>query len=534
MSGEDTSGASRVSCPHCGGTHRAGRRRCSKTGRALGGDPRLVGQLIDKRYRIVRILGDGPLGAVYKAEHVTVGRHVALRILPSALVQHPVLLNRFFREARLMSSLAGRRLHSLLDAGLSSEGLAYVAYEYIRGRSLAGALTVEGPFPLEFAATIVCDMLEALVAIHESGFVHRAVSPESVLLQMSQSGIERAVLTNFGAGALEAPPETGSLGEALRTADLPKVFVPTSYVPPERERGAAPHRREDIFGAGVTLAACLSPNGVPHLGSALVALGVSPTIEAIVARATATSPSARFDTADELREHLLPYCGLDDDDPSSVTETHISDLRMLSRRERVQGTSSARIRLLAPEGAEPRATVEAALGGAVLRALRASVAGRWDEVAHGLPNLAEHLEHPSGARVPYALVAAALEAGDACLGANDRLFCTVVGERAAHDELARLLEREQGPMTPELFFDQAATDWARRLGHRQARATHVGRGYARLELREHPEPSLAVCACFTAMLTETLIRLGARHVEVNKTACEGVGDAACIYGATWM
>jgi predicted hydrocarbon binding protein len=62
----------------------------------------------------------------------------------------------------------------------------------------------------------------------------------------------------------------------------------------------------------------------------------------------------------------------------------------------------------------------------------------------------------------------------------------------------------------------------------------VGRGYGRLELRDHPAPSLAVCACFTAMMTESLGLFRARHAEVNKTACEGVGDAACIYTATWM
>ena len=104
-----------MTCPHCGASHSALRRRCPKTGRALGGDERMVGQLIDKRYRILRLLGDGPFGAVYKAEHVTVGRHVALRILPPALVERPIVLNRFLREARLMSSVVGRRLHQLVD-----------------------------------------------------------------------------------------------------------------------------------------------------------------------------------------------------------------------------------------------------------------------------------------------------------------------------------------------------------------------------------------------------------------------------------
>ena len=530
----DDAAPSRVSCPHCGGTHKAARRRCTKTGRALGGDTRLVGQLIDKRYRIVRLLGDGPFGAVYKAEHVTVGRHVALRILPSALVARPMVLHRFFREARLMSSVAGRHLHSLLDAGLSPEGLAYVAYEYVRGRSLAAALTVDAPLRLEHAVTVVCEVLRGLAAIHESGFVHRAVSPESVLLQMAVSGTEHAVLTNFGAGALESAPESGTLGAAVELAELPKVFVPPPYVPPERALGVAPHRREDIFGAGIMLAACLSPRGEPRFGSDLVHLGVPPAIEAIVARAAQARPSARFETAGEMGDFLLPYAGVVDEEDSSVTETHKSDLRSLSRRERVRGTVSARDRLRVLETTHGRLTVDAAIAGPILRGLRTIAGSRFREIVSQVPDLDVYLVEGSTMRVPLAVIAAALEVGDQKLGANDRLYCTLVGERAAKDELVAMLERDHGQMTPELFVDQVATDWARRLGHRTCRATNVGRGYGRLELREHHEPSLAVCACFAAIVTEMLHRLGARYVEVNKTACEGVGDPACIYGATWL
>jgi hypothetical protein len=520
-------GEGRISCPHCGASHSAARRRCPKTGRALGGDERLVGQLIDKRYRILRLLGDGPFGAVYKAEHVTVGRHVALRILPPGLVARPVVLNRFLREARLMSSVVGRRLHQLVDAGLSSEGLAYVAYEYIRGRSLASTLSVEGPLELDAAVTIACELLEGLAAIHESGFVHRAVSPESILLQMAASGHEHAILSNFGAGALEIEAEATALGAAVAVAELPRVFVPDIYVPPERDKGALPHRREDIFGAGITLAACLSPPGTVRFGSELVNSGVPPVIEAIVARAAHQSPSARFESADEMRRHLLQYIGIEEDEPSSVTETHISDLRMLSRREKLHKRAS---------GAEGRVTVpvDGAMAGAIARALRTLSGARWDDVVARTPWIAPVVNVRAGETVPLDQIASALEAADVVLGAGDRLFCTVVGERAARDELAGALEEELGSMTPELFFDQGAASWARRLGHGTARATNVGRGYGRLELRDHPAPSLAVCACFTAMVTESLGLFRARHAEVNKTACEGVGDAACIYGATWM
>jgi serine/threonine-protein kinase len=520
-------GEGRVACPHCGASHSALRRRCPKTGRALGGDERLVGQLIDKRYRILRLLGDGPFGAVYKAEHVTVGRHVALRILPPALVERPLVLNRFLREARLMSSVVGRRLHQLVDAGLSSEGLAYVAYEYIRGRSLASTLSVEAPLELDAAVTIACELLEGLAAIHESGFVHRAVSPESILLQMAASGHEHAILSNFGAGALEIEPEATALGAAVAVAELPRVFVPDIYVPPERDKGALPHRREDIFGCGITLAACLSPPGTVRFGSELVSSGVPPVIEAIIARAAHSSPSARFESADDMRRHLLQYIGVEEDEPSSVTETHISDLRLLSRREKLHMRASL------PEQRRSVA-IDGEMAGAIARALRTLSGQRWDDVVTRAPWIAPLVDVRASDSVPLDQIASALEAGDAVLGAGDRLFCTVVGERAARDELAAALAEELGSMTPELFFDQGAASWARRLGHETARATNVGRGYGRLELRGHPAPSLAVCACFTAMITESLGIFRARHAEVNKTACEGVGDAACIYAATWM
>jgi hypothetical protein len=258
-----------------------------------------------------------------------------------------------------------------------------------------------------------------------------------------------------------------------------------------------------------------------------VSSGVPPVIEAIVARASNASPSARFESADEMRRHLLQYIGVEEDEPSSVTETHISDLRMLSRREKLHMRASLpdRRRGIAIDGR---------MAGAIVRALRIVSGPRWDDVVARAPWAAPLLDLRADDWATLDDVASALEVADAVVGAGDRLFCTVVGERAARDELAGALEQEIGATTPELFFDQGATSWARRLGHGSARATNLGRGYGRLELRDHPAPSLAVCACFTAMVTESLGIFRARHAEVNKTACEGVGDAACIYTATWM
>jgi serine/threonine-protein kinase len=531
MSEEGTKLA-RVSCPHCGGAHRSGVRRCPSTGRALGGDARLIGQLIDRRYRVLRLLGDGPFGAVYKAEHVTVGRQVALRVLPSALLEHPVALNRFFREARLMSSVNHSRLHPLIDAGLAVEGVAYVAYQYVRGRSLSVTLAQDAPLPLEKATTLIGHVLEGLEAIHDSGFVHRALAPEAVILQMTASGLEQALLTNFGAAALE--DEGGPLG--VLSSLSPSLYVSESYTPPERRRGLPPDRREDIFAAGVMLAACLSPAGVPRFGGDLIAAGVPPAIEAIVARAVHPMVSARFGAAAEMRATLRPFARHGEDEPSSATRTHISDLRALARRERALGVLPSRIRL-GQRGGAPRRLVDGPLGMGILRALdRLTSPDNRGELYRRVPGLERLVvaARDEDSAVPNLLLAAALEEGDALSGATDRLFCTAAGELTARVELVAALRQSQAGLTPEFFFDQVAPAWARVLGQGEARVNQIGRGYGRLEVRDQEEPALAICACLTGILSETLIRLGAHGVEISKTACEAVGDPACVYSATWM
>jgi serine/threonine-protein kinase len=481
------------------------------------------------------VLGDGPFGPIYKAEHATVGRHVALRVLPAALLEQPQVLHRFFREARLMSAVDSPRLQPLVDAGLSPEGVAYVAYEYVRGRSLASALATDAPIPLPLSATIVCDVLEGLAAIHHTGLVHRALSPESVLLRMSQSGFEHALLTNFGAAALQPGSGAEALESARDAAATPLVNVPAPYVPPERRAGAPPDLREDIYAAGMMLAGCLSPRGRVRLGSALIAENVPPPIEAIVARAVQPSPSARFATAGEMLEHLMPYAVRDDEDPGIVTQTHISDLRALSRREKALGRvgREARVQAASHEGA---VLVDAELAAIMIRALSSAASVGWTELARRMPDVVATLARATANAqpVPLALLGAAFEEADALVGANDRLLCTVMGERAARDDLLRAVEGEFGRVTPELFFDQVVVSWAHRLTRGVCRTTSVGRGYGRLEIRTQREPILAVCSFFTGALTEAVAKLGGRNVEVSKTACEAVGDPACIFSATWL
>lgn len=523
----DFAPAARIVCIHCGGAHPPGMRRCPSTGRALGGDPRLIGQLIAKRYRVIRVLGEGPFGANYKAEHVTVGRLVALRILRTELVSNPVVLNRFFREARLVGSVRHERLQPLVDAGLSDDGLAYVAYQYARGRTLGRAFAQNTEFPLRRAATLACEILEGLDAIHSSGFVHRALMPESVILQLGGSGREHALLTNFGAATFE---ERGDVSPfSLPTARRPLSLGP--YTLPDHAYCDAPDRREDIFAAGVLFAAMLSPGGIPRFGGDLIALGVPASVEAIVARATHPSLEARFATAKEMRATIRPLAeDISPDDPASVTETVVTDLRIIRSRERVLGVVPARLRT--DGGAS---TVAAGFAGALARALRQTCGARFAEVVHRVPMLARILDlQPGAGPIPILPLVAALEEADQLCGADDRLFCVMIGEAAAAAELNdRFQAILGGAPTPEFLFDGLASVWPKAIGQGVPKARQVGRGYGRFEVRDQLEPSFAVCCAIAGVVKSGLERLGANTVEVSKTACESVGDPACVFNVTW-
>jgi serine/threonine-protein kinase len=512
-----------AACLHCGATHAPDAVRCPTTGRALGGDPRLIGQTIDRRYRIIRLLGGGPFGSVYKAEHVALGRAVALRVLPADLARSGATLERFLEQARRMGSVANARLQPLSDAGLSAEGVAYVAYAYVRGRSLASALFKDAPLAVGQAATNACDELEGLSAVHESGFVHRALGPESVLLQPSESGLERATLTNFGATALDAPD--------MWHDSVRRVAISRMYQPPEREREAA-DVREDVFSVGVMLAAMASPGGRPRFGSDLLSSGVPAPIEAAVAKATHRERSARFASAREMRAVLLPLASFDVSDPAATTDTHISDLRALAHRERQRSKQRA---LEPPSDVETSPLVEPAIGRAVLGALARCAGPSWEAVSRSvyLARIFLDPSTPKGTPVPLAVLTAALEAADRACGTGDRLFCCLVGEKAVDTTLVQRVLGEDR-VTPELLVDSHAARVLMDLTGGDARVTHVGRGYGRVELRGQPRPSLPVCACAAGMLSGLLARAGARDVELSKTACEAVGDVACIYTATWM
>src|SRR5262245_9774388 len=133
-------------------------------------------------YRIVRLLGEGGMGIVYLAEHTTLGRRVALKVLRSEYGEVPQLVSRFITEAKSVNRIGHPNIIDITDFGRSSEGFHYFVMEYLSGENLAQRLKRDFGWPLERALGLGVQVANALAACHTAGVVHRDLKPDNIFL----------------------------------------------------------------------------------------------------------------------------------------------------------------------------------------------------------------------------------------------------------------------------------------------------------------------------------------------------------------
>src|SRR5262249_1127131 len=145
------------------------------------GSPDLPGQAIPG-YQIVRRLGEGAMGAVYLAHRETDGTTVAIKLIQPAVQTEDLAVQRFLREASILQQIRHPHIVSLLDQGEVSE-LPYFVMELVDGPNL-NALRQQhtGPFPVDRAVRLICQVLEALASAHQGGFIHRDIKPANILV----------------------------------------------------------------------------------------------------------------------------------------------------------------------------------------------------------------------------------------------------------------------------------------------------------------------------------------------------------------
>lgn len=209
-------------------------------------DPRL-GMVLQERYRILRKLGDGGMGAVYEGEHIVIKRRVAIKVLHSQFAQNPEIVARFHREAEAATSIGHPNIVEVTDMGRFPDGTAYMVLEFLDGRDWSDDISKQGPQPLGKVVHILSQVCDALDAAHAKGIVHRDLKPENIYLIERRGDPCFAKVLDFGISKIaDSQAENRSLTQTGTALGTPY------YMAPEQCQGKKDvDPRADIYSLGV-------------------------------------------------------------------------------------------------------------------------------------------------------------------------------------------------------------------------------------------------------------------------------------------
>ncbi len=272
----------------------------------------LSGAVIDQKYRLGRLLGEGGMGAVYEADDLRDGSIVAVKLLRGTLAD-PAALQRFEREARALYELRHESLVRVLDYA-AHPSHAYFVMELAPGVNLGELVAIDGALRPERVARIALAVLGALGAAHARGIIHRDVKPQNIQVSAVAGG-DAVRLLDFGLAK-----DLGS-GHALTQEGM--VVGTMQYMAPEQAKGLAVDSRADVYAVGACMYYALTgrrpfegQNGLPLYRAVLseapkalasIRSDLSPMLIAIVERALAKEPAKRFRSAEDLSRALTAY-----------------------------------------------------------------------------------------------------------------------------------------------------------------------------------------------------------------------------------
>ncbi len=339
------------------------------------------GAELEGRYRILRSLGEGAMGAVYEAEHTALGRRVAVKVLHAHIAKVPDAVRRFEREARAAAEIGHPNIVEVFDVG-THLGEPFLVMELLRGETLADRLSRPEMIDARAACRIVGYVLSALASAHAKGIIHRDLKPENVFLVPGDEA-HGVKLLDFGISKFRRAGAT-----LLQTTQEGIPLGTPGYMAPEQWMGRRDiDHRADIFAVGVMLYELLT-GGLPYEGANQgelfleIVRGTSrpsmpseldpeipPGLDAVVLRALDRDRDRRFESAREFLDALRPF-GADaipvvDAPPVFVEE----DAAVVSARRAMRAAPTNTTR------SKPRVPVEVA--GAALVVFLALGAGAW-------------------------------------------------------------------------------------------------------------------------------------------------------------
>jgi len=267
-------------------------------------------------FELVDLLGKGAMGRVYRARHVLLGREVAIKVLNAEFVARPDVVDRFFREARVVNDIDHEHIVEVTDF-VEAPGIAYLVMELLDGASLRETLKPRGRKypPIARLLGILIQVCEALEAAHEKGVVHRDLKPDNIFV-VKRDGDDFVKVLDFGVAKLR---DSGDHHET--TSGM--ILGTPHYMAPEQALGKTVDRLADVWAAGVVLYEVLA-GAVPFTAPSFVELvmrireqppkplppktprgeRIPPALAAVVMRCLEKKPADRYRSMAALAEAL--------------------------------------------------------------------------------------------------------------------------------------------------------------------------------------------------------------------------------------
>lgn len=272
-----------------------------------------TGTVVDGRYEIGPVLGQGGMGVVYAARHVVIGKRCAVKILRSEVASDPEIAERFLQEARAASSIGNPHIIDISDFGRFPDGTTYFVMEYLEGQPLSGLIKEQGCIAPDRIVHIARQIASGVGAAHARGIVHRDLKPDNIMLTGRSSTPDFVKILDFGIAKVSAGPKVTMAG---------RLFGTPYYMSPEQAGGGAVDCRTDVYALGVIMYEMASGR-VPFDGDTLMGIltqhlyqkpvpprelvggaELPPGLEGIILKALAKEPAQRYQTMHELTVDL--------------------------------------------------------------------------------------------------------------------------------------------------------------------------------------------------------------------------------------
>ena len=235
-----------------------------------------MGEVVAGRYRVLRVIGQGGMGAVVAAQHVQLEEPVAIKFLHPKLARDSASVERFFREAKATTRIKSEHVVRVLDVGQSESGIPFIVMELLEGADL-GRVLAAGPLSISNAVDFLLQASEALAEAHAAGIVHRDLKPSNLWLAQRSDGSPLVKVLDFGISKLSAQAP----GDAKLT-ETQSVFGSPMYMSPEQIRSAKKvDHRTDVWALGVVLQELLTgklPFDADTVSGVLACIAADPPI----------------------------------------------------------------------------------------------------------------------------------------------------------------------------------------------------------------------------------------------------------------